>query len=80
MKKLTFRTGPLLILALLACCTPAPSMIANPRSGETASCAITALSRAIADDAAGVCRRNYEAAGWVAVPGPVAITDHSAGL
>jgi hypothetical protein len=79
MEKLTIRTGPLLILASLTCCTSAPSMIANPRTGETASCAVTALSRAIADDAAGICQRNYEAAGWVAIPRPVAITDRSVG-
>jgi hypothetical protein len=80
MKKLPFPLVPFLLLASLSCCTSSPSMLANPQTGETASCEIIAMSQAIADEVAGVCERNYEAVGWIAVSGPVVATLPRAGL
>jgi hypothetical protein len=80
MIKLLFPTGPAFLLLLLTCCTSSPSIVGDPRTGETASCAVTALSQAIAEEVAVLCRQNYEAAGWVIVPGPVADTIRSVGL
>jgi hypothetical protein len=80
MEKLPFPAGPVLLLALLTCCTSSPSIVADPRTGETASCEITALSQALAEEVASFCQQNYEAAGWVTVPGPLAHTARSVGL
>jgi hypothetical protein len=55
-------------------------MILDPQTGEVASCEVTALSQAIAEEVAGTCQRNYEAAGWVAVSRPVADTVRTAGF
>jgi hypothetical protein len=68
------------LLLLLSCCTSSPALITDPRTGETASCEITALSQALAEEVARRCQQNYEAAGWVAVRGPIAHSVRSVGL
>jgi hypothetical protein len=76
MKKLSLSIVPVLFLTTLTCCTSSPSIVTNPKTGETASCAITAMSQTIADRVADVCQKNYEAAGWVGVPSQIADTSH----
>jgi len=80
MAKLPFPTGFVLLLAVLIGCTSSPALVADPRTGETESCRIVALSQALAEEIAELCQQNYEAAGCVTVPGPVAKTADRVGL